>query len=452
MEISPPNRYEATTPDKPEDKKTKRKKRTGSHVLNAHLTSEPKKLINPKESKPIDATLAELLLKKKQDKEEVAEPEEPVATEKTEVVLTEEVTHELRPDQLYVGEGILQLDEAEVEHEIPLRTPETETPRSYERWFDEIVLPRNEPEEAATLAPTYESVANYTELSSMDSQETKPPVTAHEVEQPIPIVQPEITPVERAERVEQGWAQTSPVAIEQPATKKEVDDALHAVEKAGQNRGLLTGLMVGGGYEHLKHKHREKRQSRVFEHQEKRSKSQEISQNELWHEFDKERQTTQVELNRLDKRFEQNRFENKPEKKPEAPLPEAPEQPELPADRRVETSAWHRIELDVKTGKPVDKPTLEYGREYYRERQQETAPLDTDTTAAAGEIALVAAALGKSSPQSALPNIPSAATQKPVGPTVLVRPGLNKVAPAGPLWPYVVTLIIVVIALIFALR
>ncbi len=34
------------------------------------------------------------------------------------------------------------------------------------------------------------------------------------------------------------------------------------------------------------------------------------------------------------------------------------EEPEaLPADRRVESSSWHRIEIDAKTGKPVEQPT-----------------------------------------------------------------------------------------------
>ncbi len=39
--------------------------------------------------------------------------------------------------------------------------------------------------------------------------------------------------------------------------------------------------------------------------------------------------------------------------------------------RRIETSAWHRIEVDEKTGKPVDDPEVAYGEEFQRERRQE---------------------------------------------------------------------------------
>ncbi len=39
--------------------------------------------------------------------------------------------------------------------------------------------------------------------------------------------------------------------------------------------------------------------------------------------------------------------------------------------RRVETSAWHRIEIDEKTGKPVKNPGIAYGEEFRREQRQE---------------------------------------------------------------------------------
>lgn len=61
-------------------------------------------------------------------------------------------------------------------------------------------------------------------------------------------------------------------------------------------------------------------------------------------------------------------------KKPEA-LPE--EQPiteetyRPPTDRRVEMSAWHRIEVDAATGKAVESPEVAYGEEFKREQRQE---------------------------------------------------------------------------------
>jgi hypothetical protein len=39
--------------------------------------------------------------------------------------------------------------------------------------------------------------------------------------------------------------------------------------------------------------------------------------------------------------------------------------------RRVETSAWHRIEIDEKTGKPVENPEVSYGEEFRHEQAQE---------------------------------------------------------------------------------
>ena len=46
---------------------------------------------------------------------------------------------------------------------------------------------------------------------------------------------------------------------------------------------------------------------------------------------------------------------------------------------RVETSAWHRIEVDAKTGKVVENPSIEYGEEYKRERSHEIRTEDQNT-------------------------------------------------------------------------
>lgn len=130
----------------------------------------------------------------------------------------------------------------------------------------------------------------------------------------------------------------------------------------------------------------------------------------------------------------------------------------LPRGRRVETSAWHRIELDAKTGKPVENPTLEYGREYHQERHPEAAPIDQDVKEAAGEVALVAAALtNHAEPDTTvpvLPDIPSASTRQPLAPAVLPSNGHGRYGQtaAGPLWPYLVVLVIIGVALFFALR
>jgi len=62
----------------------------------------------------------------------------------------------------------------------------------------------------------------------------------------------------------------------------------------------------------------------------------------------------------------------------EKPAPVPRQQPEnidepipVSPDRRVETSAWHRIEVDKKTGKAVENPELSYGEEFQNEQHQE---------------------------------------------------------------------------------
>lgn len=62
----------------------------------------------------------------------------------------------------------------------------------------------------------------------------------------------------------------------------------------------------------------------------------------------------------------------------EKPAPVPKQQPEnidepipVSPDRRVETSAWHRIEVDKKTGKAIENPELAYGEEFQNEQHQE---------------------------------------------------------------------------------
>jgi len=67
-----------------------------------------------------------------------------------------------------------------------------------------------------------------------------------------------------------------------------------------------------------------------------------------------------------------------PAKTSEKPAPVPKQQPEnidepiqVSPDRRVETSAWHRIEVDKKTGQAVENPELAYGEEFQNEQHQE---------------------------------------------------------------------------------
>jgi hypothetical protein len=50
---------------------------------------------------------------------------------------------------------------------------------------------------------------------------------------------------------------------------------------------------------------------------------------------------------------------------------------DLKTDRRVEMNSWHRFEVDARTGKMVEDPSITYGEAFRRERQQETLTKQT---------------------------------------------------------------------------
>ena len=81
----------------------------------------------------------------------------------------------------------------------------------------------------------------------------------------------------------------------------------------------------------------------------------------------------------------------------------------------VERSAWHNIEVDSH-GKVVQETSFEYGHEYYSERAKEVDPkAKQHVDIAAGEVALVAAALsGGASASTTPPASPSARTARAV--------------------------------------
>jgi hypothetical protein len=72
-----------------------------------------------------------------------------------------------------------------------------------------------------------------------------------------------------------------------------------------------------------------------------------------------------------------------------------------PEGRRVETSAWHRIEVDAKTGKAVEDPEVAYGEEFKREKRQEVLRKDAaQTTGGATGVASQLGGLAASSASS----------------------------------------------------
>lgn len=218
-----------------------------------------------------------------------------------------------------------------------------------------------------------------------------------------------------------------------------IENAEDYAYRRGRNRGLVAGLIVGGGIEHIRHKRREKRMERKFaaERKEQGKKIENIRWDHIREaeaakvrevnaekyrvservdvtagpvearvipapstaEAVRQRAEIQAEIEKklAAERKETTRVLSKAEEIEQERLRE---QLELAQGHHIERSAWHNIEVDSH-GKAVQETSFEYGHEYYKERGHETGPkTKQQVDAAAGEVALVAAALGGSGASS----------------------------------------------------
>ncbi len=186
-------------------------------------------------------------------------------------------------------------------------------------------------------------------------------------------------------------------------------------ERYGERRGLLVGLLVGGAIEHFRHKRKEHKQAKL-------TRKQFAGQHRQIDQLKTQQQFERRQASLLSQKFEQFRGQTKSEltdararaanerlrahgpaelpsqrlekllkRSPTERLtaaelkPEEPDEPlQLASNRRLETSAWHRIEIDTQTGKAVENPALAYGREYWHEHQAESiGQLDAKNASAA---------------------------------------------------------------------
>lgn len=489
MEFNPqaPKSPETSLDDK-EAKKTKRKKRAGFVApIQVEATDRP----DAEKPKPsvLDEALANLATKKQETAEEKAsekkaesgEPEEVEATEvpSEKAEENEDCQHiedqEVRPNEFSGGEVIIHLqgNEPDAERVIPLRSSEAdrtpdvnpEEPLVYSRQIEQQQMSRGETtEETEVLDAPQVSEEKIVRPEQPEAPPHLPERPLDHLQQspPVEVVQPR--PEDIYQQVEASAPETAAPQVtggERPATKQEVEDAIYYATKSGQNRGVLTGLLVGGGYEHFKHKRREKRQEKRFKKQNNELDQTRKDEHFYFAEQSKQQVNSEQRFGAAEKRFENH---SHPEKlvptSPEQARLDSPEQLALPADHRLETSAWHSIEIDNKTGKPVENPTFTYGKEYYRERAKEATPKE-QRNAATGEVALVAAAMSQSDPGSSstlpiAPSIPLATTQGTPKKDAL-KAGLKSLGKsdsddsAKPLWPWIVALVVVVICLIFVI-
>ena len=466
---------------KEKSSKKKDNVRVPASILSLENKSKPAENSEPN---PIEKALAELaakraekLEKKTEGEEKLEEPKASVLTLTSESSLAEVESDEAKEPKTYEklpiyepaptefsgGEVIIHLngDEPVAERVIPLQAEVEEEPKPIANKPEvtpELQVPQIEAQ-VENLEPAV-TAGSGGETPPSEPPEHPTPSFEQPPEQPRPTfeyAQP------RPEDIYQHPA-LNPNIIgatageEKVATKQELDDARYYARRAGQNSGLATGLFVGGLYEHFKHKRREKKAEKRFKAQTKELERERKDNYFNQQQQEKQKNEYERQYNALEKRLESTvQAEKIRPQAAERAQPEAPEQLKVPEDHRLETSAWHTIEVDAKTGRAVENPAFEYGHEYYRERAHENRPIE-ERDMAAGGVAVAASASNVGTRFSPTPpNIPSATTQgAPKNDYQADATGTGKSSKddsstSAPLWPYVVALVVIVVVLAFLL-
>jgi hypothetical protein len=258
-------------------------------------------------------------------------------------------------------------------------------------------------------------------------------------------------------------------------SRRYAEDAEYYAAKNAQRSALFTGLFVGALVEHIRHKRRERKAEKRFKTQGRQL--QQVRQDQHFflegqakQQAENQRKLVSAEsqLANTEKRLEDRaRFERRPKSerqtRPNAQQndAEALQRLTVPAEHRLETSAWHTIEVDSRTGKPVERPAFTYGHEYYQERAHEGAPA-ARRNAAAGELAITGASTSVGQAQSdsgpaaddyspSASNIPNATRQGPPPSNRKLKNADSRksLSNTGPIWPYVIALVVIFICLIY---
>jgi hypothetical protein len=320
-----------------------------------------------------------------------------------------------------------------VEEEPVQESTDTSQQRNSEQPTSETTVEDEEEKPETPLRPRTQKPFN-TSQTAASAQSARPPVTPSPT--PPRTSQPNNAPQQQSS-ISSIWnryfpsqgptaanqAPASPNVAPQPAGVVSAPTPPRTPEyRSGrvEQRYLLTGLIIGGLIEHIRHKRREKRQERHHKKTvEKLDKRQDALESQLQHETQNS-QREKTALERTIERLQRHTTDSKetvgsrtmdaipttaatalPEQKSvEAPSvassPEARKEKErlaalaaveaayeeqetqLPPDRRLETSAWHRIEVDKKTGNAVETPTVAYGEEFKHEKHPEQLRTEND--------------------------------------------------------------------------
>lgn len=487
-----------STPENPDDKQDKKKKRSkkasdfGVPIVGPN---EETKKTESTERTSFDDALAALVIKEpketKKDTVEQAETEsqepEAVQAEPTEVVAADEHA----PSELETPE-----DNADEDPETYVELPEYDPkPTEFsggevvinlsgdEPIAERVVLLRDDPAvaEASPGIPSEAEEASQTAQHAMQEQQVRAESTQVEAaptvvipegaepsgipEAPVAELITEMPMVTQTQHEAHLNAAPYVSGGEQVATKQDVEDAVYYATKAGQQRGLVAGLIVGGGYEHFKHRRREKKAEKRFKKQSQQLEEARQHYNFGLQEQDRRQTEATARLNAAERRYSGIRVEagKQPEKHttrtPEQLAAGQPEPIELPPEHTLQQSAWHAIEIDKRTGKAVENPTFEYGEEYHKERAKESLPDDDSKQNASPNIVADMAAASQipsasTRDTSAPADVPNATTQgPPANPTDKAKKALKSLAKSdnpvssGPIWPWFVALAVIVVLL-----
>lgn len=324
----------------------------------------------------------------------------------------------------------------------------------------ELELERDAAERETQEAPrpVFELPVEQQENSSEQEESTLP----NGVAPPTPPIPPAPTASFGAERPMPEYMTPRPVSAQEQSSneiRQIAEDAAWGERQKGRREGVLAGMLLGGGIEHFRHKRRErkaeKQRKQAERVQEKRIEKLESDYTQAREAQVAERVTHTREL--AEQKQAQQITEQEQLKKAQEQQIEQSEQLAVPEGHHIEQSAWHSIEVDEQ-GRAVEDGAIAYGHEYYEERRHESAPKDI-VHEAAGEVALVAAAL-HDDPHDVLPD-PRATypTQAASGHTPMSEPPQKKTAlqaittppstPAGTLgWLLVLALLVVVLILV----
>lgn len=518
-ENNPGRNKEDIEDDEDDEEKESNKKTTKIPRRVAGISLNNTKEPPPSRQEERVARIIDTLFKEKPEKAEDDEEDE----EKSDGAVDEPVESPAADNEADTApESTDDTDELEVPSPLepePIRYGRVEVPYDWEEEGElgedaEINLQaprRTETDKPAEETETTDTTESETEEEhvplSDDGGETPPPDTPEDALEETPEPEPRPTPITDSSDGS-GFTPYEARRTREPAEEardyeEALNDAEYRGEKRGQNRGVVAGLAAGLYIGHRRKKQQGKEYDNKLQARDSeinKLHDEQLAAHERVNALRRNQETIQSALNEQQKKPPQAPLEaptarheaDKPlissilegrnpeplrrevpkgeivEQRPERELP--PEEREITEEtyktadgRRVESSSWHRIEVDAKTGHAVENPDVEYGEEFKRETRREIlAAAKDDARAAAVQLgsmattasAVGAAASGVHSPTSdnskpAQANKSTPETKEPLQPKATDKQisGVSAAARDPIMWAAGVALIVILIIL-----